>query len=167
MEITIAEKKCRASNQSAFTKLEDYLEGNPIPDHTSEPDVRKVLLPFVEAKLGPGEWILYDGNSIWDVKRLIKQFKTFVKYYDYEHFTKYLYEFFHLQCGSIAHYNKAGWFQTYPTLEDLKEFFGSNEYGTAVENNPPSWHYDARQATGQMATILFGKASGTHQYPKY
>lgn len=167
MEITIAEKKCRASNQSVFKKLEQFLENNRIPDHVSEPAVRKALLPFVQSKLGPSEWILYDGNSVWDVNRLMKQFKTFVKYYDYEHFTKYLYEFFHLQCGSIAHYNKMGWFQTYPTREDLKEFFKSNEYGSAVRNNPPSWHYDARKATELMTTVLLGGTSGKHQYPKY
>jgi len=166
MEITIAEKKCRASNQSAFKKLNDFLEHNRIPDHASEPEVRKRLLPFVESKLGPSEWILYDGNSVWDVKRLVKQFKTFVKYYDYEHFTKYLYEFFHLQCGSIAHYNKAGWLSTYPDVDSLKEFFKSNEYGSAVQDYPPEWHYDARLACELMSTHLLGIGSRA-PYPKY
>ena len=156
MEITIAEKQCRASSQSAYKKLEDYLSGNRIPDHASEPDVRKVLLPFVEQKLSPNEWILYDGNSVWDVKRLVRQFKTFVKYYDYEHFTKYLYEFFHLQCGSFAHYNKSGWLSTYPDLESFKEFWKNNEYGSSVKDYPPAWHYDARRATQLMTTELFG-----------
>lgn len=166
MEITIAEKTCRASNQAAFAKLQEFLKYNPIPDHASEPDVRKALLPFVETKLGPSEWILYDGNSVWDVKRLIKQFKTFVKYYDYEHFTKYLYEFFHLQCGSIAHYNKAGWLSTYPDLDSFKEFFIGNEYGSTVQDYPPTWHYDARQATEQMSTVLLG-IGGRARYPRY
>jgi hypothetical protein len=166
MEVTIAEKKCRVSNQSALNKLNLFLESNRIPDHASEPAVRKALLPFVETKLGPNEWILYDGNSVWNVARLTKQFKTFVKYYDYDHFTKYLYEFFHLQCGSIAHYNKMGWLSTYPTLDDLKAFFMKNEYGSEVQFYPPEWHYDARLATQQMTALLFGKTSGRHAYPK-
>ena len=165
MEITIAEKKCRASNMHAMKKLEDYLVDNYIPDHTSEPEVRRALLPFVEEKLSSTEWILYDGNTIWDVKRLMKQFKTFVKYYDYEHFPNYLYEFFSMQCGSIAHYNKMGWFQTYPDIYALKEFFKANEYGQEVRTYPPDWHYDARQATDAMHGILFPDYKS--DYPKY
>lgn len=167
MEIIIAEKKCRANNQATFNKLKSFIENNRIPDHASEPQVRKALLPFVEQNLGPSDWILYDGNTVWDVKRLMKQFKTFVKYYDYDHFTKYLYEFFHLQCGSIAHYNKAGWLSTYPTLDDLKEFFKKNEYGSTVQFSPPDWHYDARLATELMATELFGATSSRQAYPHY
>ena len=165
MELTIAGKLCRTNNRNAFLKLESFLEKNPINDSDSEHEVRKVLLPFVQSQLSPNEWILFDGNSVWDVKRLLKQFKTFIKFYDYEHFPKYLYEFFHLQCGSIAHYNKAGWLQTYPDLESLKEFFRANEYGERVEVYPPDWHYDARQATEGMTTILFG--AGGPVYPRY
>lgn len=165
MEIIIAEKKCRASNKSALTKLKTFIGYNPVSDDASEPQVRKALLPLVEDILVAGEWISYDGNSIWDVKRLIKQFKTFVKYYDYEHFPKYLYEFFHLQCGSIAHYNKAGWFSTYPDLDSLRAFFTHNEYGQRVKDYPPQWHYDARKATEAFDEVLFG--GGYASYPKY
>ena len=156
MEITIAEKKCRVNNALILEKLKVFLQHNYIPDHTSEPDVRKTLLPFVECSLAPNGWILYDGNSIWNVERLMKQFRKFIKYYDYEHFSKYLYEFFSLQCGSIAHFNKAGWFSTYPDKDSLKEFFRKNEYGAPVENYPPEWHYDARLATYQMSVYLLG-----------
>jgi len=166
MEITIAGKICRVNSQTVMKKLEIFLEANRIPDHASEPTVRKALLSFVEETLVSNEWILYDGNSVWDVKRLMKQFKTFVKFYDYEHFPKYLYEFFSLQCGSIAHYNKAGWLSTYPTKDDLKEFFKSNEYGLRVESHPPAWHYDGRLATEQMSDYLLGTV-GYAPYPKY
>jgi hypothetical protein len=166
MEIIIAEKHCRANNQSALNKLKSFIENHRISDDASEPQVRQALLPFVEQDLGINEWILYDGNSIWDVKRLVKQFRTFIKFYDYKHFTSYLYDFFHLQCGSIAHYNKAGWLSTYPDLDSLKEFFKRNEYGSEVQFYPPEWHYDARQAVEQMATILFGTGS-RHGWPQF
>lgn len=165
MEIMIAEKICRASNASAYKKLQAFIDAHRISDDASEPQVRKALLPLVQDKLGPDEWILFDGNSVWDVKRLTKQFKTFIKFYDYEHFPKYLYEFFHLQCGSIAHYNKAGWFGQYPDLDSLKAFMLHNEYGERVKDYPPEWHYDARLATDAFDEILFGQ--GYANYPKY
>lgn len=166
MEIYIGEKLCRANNQSAYNKLEVFLNSNVIPDNASEYDVRTALLPFVEKELTSNERILYDGNSIWNVARLIKQFKIFVKHYDYEYFPRYLYEFFHLQCGSIAHYNKAGWFMTYSDLSSLEGFFKSNEYRQSVWSYPPDWHYDARKATEAMHAILFG--SGDRMpYPQY
>lgn len=158
MEIIIAGKKCRANNQASFDKLKKFLTDKHLEyiPHMQEADVRRRLLSFVEEELSPNEWILYDGNSIWDVKRLMKQFKVFVKHYDYEHFTKYLYEFFSLQCGSIAHFNKSGWFATYPDLASLKRFFKSNEYGQSVWSYPPDWHYDACKATEAMHAVLFG-----------
>jgi len=155
MKIIIANKQCRASDQNVFLKLEAFLKSNSIAQNANEVTVRKALIPFVQEELKSNEWILYDGNSVWDVKRLIRQFKTLVKSYTYEHFTEYLYDFFSLQCGSIAHYNKVGWFGTYPDLYILKEFFKANEYGKKVKNYPPSWHYDAQQAVDQMSTILF------------
>ena len=154
MELIIAGRRCRTNSLSAFKKLENFIKFNKIPDNASENDVRKELLKFVEGNLNPNEWLLYDGNSVWNVSRLIKQFKTFVKYYDVKHFPKYLYEFFHLQCGSIAHYNKEGWLSTYSTIKKLKEFFEWNEYGLPVRNYPPSWHYDARLAAEQMSQYL-------------
>lgn len=168
MEIIIAEKKCRANNQATFNKLKSFIENHRIQDHASEPQVREALLPFVEQNLSPSDWILYDGNTVWDVNRLHRQFRTFITHYDYDHFTKYLYEFFSLQCGSIAHYNKAGWLSTYPTLDDLKLFFEKNEYGKPVEDYPPSWHYDARLATRLMSEALAeGPKVYRYSYPRY
>ena len=166
MEIIIANKTCRTNNQISYNKLKMFLEDNVIADDNSEYDVRMILLPFVEQQLSSNEWILYDGNLVWDVKRLTKQFKTFVKYYDYKHFSKYLYEFFHLQCGSIAHYNKVGWLGTYSDMALLKEFFKSNEYGQEVRTYPPDWHYDAQKAAEAMHAILFGPGKKV-PYPHY
>lgn len=155
MEIYIGKKRCRSNNQSTHKKLEEFIKNNPISEDSNEYDVRMMLLPFVENILKSNEQILYDGNSIWDVKRLIRHFKIFVKFYDYNHFPEYLYKFFHLQCGSIAHYNKAGWLETYPDLSALKNFFKSNEYSRPIKSYPPSCHYDAWKAVKIMDVILF------------
>lgn len=155
MEITIAGKQCRANSQSCYDKLEMFFESCPITDDCREYDVRAILLPFVEQELSLKEWILYDGNSVWNVERLVKQFKILLKNYDDKHFYKYLYDFFSMQCGSIAHYNKNGWFNAYSTRDSLKEFFKSNEFGVPVKKNPPNWHYDALKATVIMDEILF------------
>jgi len=151
----VASKVIRCNNDCTMDKLKTYLKANPIADDVKEAEVRRRLLPFVEQTLGPKEWILYDGNTVWDVKRLMKQFKVFVKDYSANKFTDYLYEFFHLQCGSIAHYNKFGWLSVYPGISSFKQFFNRNEYGERVKDYPPAWHYDARLATGQMHKILF------------
>ena len=166
MTIEISSKDCRTNNQACFRKLELFLKANPIPDKTTESEVRRLLLPFVENKLKPGEWILYDGNTVYNVKRLTKQFKALVCHYDYDNFTKYLYQFFTMSAGSISHYNQVGWFNIYPDLDSLKNFFRHNEYGEPVKGYPPSWHYDARQAAEAMHAVLFGVGT-KYSYPHY
>lgn len=157
MEIEINNKKCRTNSINTYNKLECYLDSNPISENASEYKVRESLLTFVQDYLRTKEWILYDGNIVWNVERLMKQFRTFIKYYDYEHFPNYLYEFFHLQCGTIAHFNKIGWLVKYPNLSSLKDLFKKNEYGKEVKDYPPDWHYDARLATDTMSKILFSR----------
>jgi hypothetical protein len=56
--------------------------------------------------------------------------------------TDYLYEFFHLCCGSIAHYNKHGWICEYPDIEAIKFFLLKNEYGQSVLKHQPFWASD-------------------------
>ena len=166
MIIKINDKDCRTNNLVCGRKLKEFLASTPIPDNLKEVQVRKLLLPFVEGKLSNNEWILYDGNTVWNVHKLVKQLKTFVKYYDYDHFTKYLYQFIHMSCGSIAHYDKAGWLNTYPDLDSFKAFFKKNEYGEPVHGYPPSWHYDARKAAEGMHAVLFGPGIRM-SYPHY
>lgn len=87
--------------------------------------------------------ILFDGNSVWSKKKIIRDIKR-VKKQGMEKLTNYLYEFLHLSCGSIAHYNKFGWISTYPTLSDLINFFRRNEFGQRVLNYLPVWKTDAQ-----------------------
>ena len=75
--------------------------------------------------------ILYNGNTVWDFEKVIRGIKL-VKKRGMMRMTNYLYDFLSLACGSIAHYNKFGWIETYPTWEDLRQFFLRNEFGQRV-----------------------------------
>ena len=87
--------------------------------------------------------ILFDGNSVWSKKKIIRDIKI-VKKYGMKKLSNYLYEFLHLSCGSIAHYNKFGWISAYPTFQDLRNFFRRNEFGERVLNHLPIWKTDAQ-----------------------
>jgi hypothetical protein len=67
----------------------------------------------------------------------------------------YFYEFLLLNCGSIAHYNKAGWIGIYPTLEDLKRFFLKNEYGKPVSESVSTWKSDVKRIVADIERRLF------------
>jgi len=67
----------------------------------------------------------------------------------------YFYEFLIHCCGSIAHYNKAGWIGIYPTLEDLKRFFLKNEYGKPVSDYVQSWETDVKRIVDDIERRLY------------
>jgi len=68
----------------------------------------------------------------------------------------YLYKFLSLSCGSIAHYNKQGWIDVYPTVYDLRLFFVENEYGKRVLDTIPTWKTDAHRIVEEIEQILGG-----------
>lgn len=111
--------------------------------------------------------ILYTGNGVWSRRKILSNLRRIKKagiLYDkdkpnyvpigsllrmpvvkYTILSDYFYAFLHLCCGSIAHYNKAGWVAHYPTIEDLKEFFLKNEYGKRVIDWIPGWKTDVKE----------------------
>ena len=107
--------------------------------------------------------ILYDGNNVWSFKKVIKHFKQTLKskpsaiseygsgQWD---MSNYLYKFLSLECGSIAHYNKYGWIGEYPTLQDLRQFFISNEFGKRPRFDQPSWASDRIRILEEIERIL-------------
>ena len=97
--------------------------------------------------------ILFDGNSVWSKKRIIKDIKR-VKKGGMTKLTNHLYQFLHLCCGSIAHYNKYGWIDTYPTIEHLREFFRRNEFGQRVLDHVPHWKTDVKEIVKEIEDIL-------------
>jgi hypothetical protein len=86
--------------------------------------------------------ILFDGNSVWSKKKIMRDIKK-IKKHGMQKLTDYLYKFLSLSCGSIAHYNKWGWIACYPTLQDLRNFFRRNEFGERVLSHIPHWKTDA------------------------
>lgn len=121
-------------------------------------------------------WILFNGNGVYSKKRILRNLRRIRKHgvlYDRTKLSfipigsmlrmptvgktilsKYFYEFLTLCCGSIAHYNIQGWVATYPTYEDLKEFFKKNEFGKRVLDDIPGWHTDAVEIVKAIEKML-------------
>lgn len=97
--------------------------------------------------------ILYDGNTVYSKKRIIRDLKLIVKHNDMSVMTDYLYNFLS-SCGSIAHFNKYGWIETYPTVFDLRKFFMFNEFGQPVIQHIPRWATDQRRIVEEIDIIL-------------
>ena len=97
--------------------------------------------------------ILFDGNSVWSKKKILRDIRK-VKKYGMEKLSNYLYEFLSLSCGSIAHYNKFGWIETYPTIQDLRNFFRRNEFGQRVLNYLPIWKTDVQRIVREVEQVL-------------
>lgn len=87
--------------------------------------------------------VLYDGNSVYGFKDTVKQFKAIFKRGNLEKMSNKAYEFLHLCCGSIAHYNKQGWIWEYDNSADrLRAFFRRNEYGSDIVSDQSEWATD-------------------------
>lgn len=121
--------------------------------------------------------VMVNGNNVWSKKRILKNLNQIMKHgklYDKQKpkyypigsllkipaggdpvLSKYFYNFLHLECGCIAHYNVQGWICTYPTLEDLKKFFRKNEHGKRVINWIPEWKTDAKRIVEAIEQKLF------------
>lgn len=125
-----------------------------IPEFTgNEPKDRLVIAKAIEEH-GIKASILYKGNTVWNKKKLLANFRAIKKSGDVNKMTKYTYEFLHLSCGSIAHYNQHGWINQYPTITHLTHFFQRNEYGQSVLEYQPRWKTDAIEIVKEINKIL-------------
>ena len=97
--------------------------------------------------------ILFDGNGIYSFDQIIKDIKR-VNKNGMQSMINRLYEFLSLNCGSIAHYNKAGWIDCYPTINALRTFFVRNEFGQRVYDNVPNWKTDVKRIVKEIEKIL-------------
>ena len=147
---------------------------NELDINLSEDKLRPEIQKLIEQRKLKAA-ILYKGNSIWNRQRIIRNLKQIVKAgvlyreppgYDQvgsmlrfpsrgrTRLTKYFYEFLHLCCGSIAHYNINGWVATYPTVEDLRGFFRKNEFGRRVLEDVPEWQTDVKIIVREIEDVL-------------
>lgn len=97
--------------------------------------------------------ILWDGNRVWSREKVLKDIRMITRR-GMNALTDYLYEFFHLCCGSIAHYNKQGWICEYPDIESVRNFFERNEYGSSVLAHQPNWAADRIEIIREINRLL-------------
>jgi len=107
--------------------------------------------------------ILINGNTVWSKDRIIGNLEQIMKHgtlYDQDQnkppiLSQYFYQFLHLVCGSIAHYDIHGWIHKYPTVEHLKNFFKCNEFGKRVIDWIPKDRADAIAIVEQNRNVAF------------
>lgn len=126
-----------------------------IPDLAAktEAQARLLLMHCVEDNKIRIRSIMFDGNGVCNKQQILKAIRK-VKKNGMKAMTYELYQFLHLSCGSIAHYNMNGWIQTYPTVCALRNFFKRNEFGERVLNYLPVWRTDAREVVGAIERQL-------------
>ncbi|MCK4697606.1 MAG: hypothetical protein KAT53_04795 [Dehalococcoidia bacterium] len=131
---------------------------NELDTDLSEGEIRPLIQEIIDQRKLKAA-ILYDGNSVWSKQRIIRNLRQIVKAgvlyrEDRPRLSKYFYEFLHLCCGSIAHYNINGWVAEYPTVEDLRAFFLKNEFGRRVLDHLPEWKTDVKIIVREIEGIL-------------
>jgi hypothetical protein len=94
--------------------------------------------------------IMFDGNKVYSKKKILSNVDLIIKKgllgdsKGARYLSDYFYDFLYQECGSIAHFCKDGWIETYPTLADLKAFFAKNEFDQRVLESLPDWDTDAK-----------------------
>jgi hypothetical protein len=96
---------------------------------------------------------MVNGNRVWSKKRIMKDLRNIVRK-GMNAMSDYLYEFFHLCCGSITHYDKRGWICCYPDLEAVRGFLLRNEYGQSALKHQLRWARDRIEILKEMYDIL-------------
>ena len=141
--LTIDNRIAIYGNSQQVEETEIILQKN-IPDlpTLSESQARLKLQETIDSENIKAD-ILFDGNSVWSKKKILRDIRK-VKKQGMQKLSNYLYQFLHLGCGSIAHYNKYGWISTYPTVSHLRQFFQRNEFGERVLYHLPTWKTDAQ-----------------------
>jgi len=157
-------------------KAETVLKTIPDLESLPEPKARLEIQRLIDEQ-GLNASILFDGNTVLSKNRILQNLEQIVQHGTLYNKKKprlipigsllrmpvvgdcilsdYFYNFLHLDCGSIAHYNKQGWVTEYPTVEDLKAFFKKNEHGKRVLDWIPGWMTDAKLIVEAIEAHLF------------
>jgi len=128
-----------------FKHVFENLSGNEAED--------RLFLQYFIDRTGFEYDVLYDGNSVYSYKRIMKDFKRYLNS-EAKDMSEKLYDFFSLNIGTIAHYNKIGWMATYPTIDDVKDLFEKNELGQRVVDYIPKRMTDVKRIVDDMQEIL-------------
>jgi hypothetical protein len=134
----------------AKTILEQHL---PIEQFNENESKARLLIQSLIDENNIKAAILWDGNRVWSREKVLKDVKALIRR-GMSALTDYLYEFFHLCCGSIAHYNKQGWICEYPDIESVRNFFLRNEYGSSVLVHQPHWAADRIEIIREINRLL-------------
>ena len=121
-------------------------------NHANEGEARLMIQQMIEQKLVTAE-VLLDGNTVYDKTKILRNISSMVRHDNMSLMTDYTYHFL-TNCGSIAHFSKAGWISTYPTVDSLRRFFLKNEYGQRVLNSQPPWATDRIAILQEIERIL-------------
>jgi hypothetical protein len=108
---------------------------------------------MMEQKLVTAD-VLLNGNSVYNKEKILRNVRMMVRRKKMSLMTNYTYEFLSNACGSIAHWNKAGWISVYPTIAAFRNFFIKNEYGKRVLESRPSWATDRVEIVKEIEFIL-------------
>lgn len=147
-QLTVVNKfVVRCSSEPLLFKLIACLKQSQT-DPQDECALRETLIPFVES-ISTKNWILVEGNSIYSPKHLSYDLLKLLNSYKVENFSDYLYKFFSLQCGTIAHFNRHGWWDEYQPASKFLKFVAELQEKTYT----PDWYYDVALAKSLLANI--------------
>ncbi len=83
--------------------------------------------------------ILYEGNTVYNNGTILKNLRA-IKRHGLYYMNDYTYKWLINATGSIAHYNKSGWINKYPTVKDLRDYFHCNEWSKSIYDYVPEYN---------------------------
>jgi len=139
--------------QQSLQYLKDEIAACLGIDHAREGEARIMIQNLMEQKLVTAD-VLLNGNSVYNKTKILRNIRMMVRHEKMSLMTNYTYEFLSNACGSIAHWNKAGWISFYPTIAAFRDFFIKNEYGKRVLESRPAWATDRVEIIKEIESIL-------------
>jgi len=141
-------------NEDSIVAAKDILREYPAT--VAEDKVRAL----VQEAMSKPEWpdkvdVLYDGNKVYPLKPIISDVDNCIKN-GMEQMTQKLYVFLHTCTGSIAHYDKAGWVATYPTVAAFAQYCRCNEQGRSILDQQPWWASDRKAICKEILNMVEG-----------
>ncbi len=108
-----------SGNSSVIESEKNILEGLDLTGIESKD--RIIIQQCMDTKKFKSD-ILYNGNNVYSLNKIVKEYRKLQKTGTLENLSKTLYNFFTLACGDIAHYNIEGYKDYYNyDLKKLEE----------------------------------------------